>query len=792
MLKKHPFLNLIKITGLSLALGSILLILLYLRFELSYDRFPPRPGDIYRLTVTRDNFLGGKHFARIYGAGNIPDLAATFPGIESYVRLAPVRGGVMKYGEEYVRVSEGFEVDSTFFRVFGIPLLSGDERTILDAPGSMVVSESFARRVFGDLDPVGQVLTLPVGQFNGVETNFTVNGIMKDFPRNSHFHPEFVSTPVDRNDLSGWAWTYLLLGEGADPAVITSGYPDFYTTRFPEDTALSGLQAHLQPLEEIHLYSKKTREIEPNGNMAVIYSFAAAALLLLLISLINYTNLTLGMAGFSDRYQFVSRVFGASRRVQTRFFIAEGLVILVLTLVAGGLLFFLGLGQVRQRFALDLLDGNVGFALGLTALFSLLLLAAGTLVLLRQVRGPLSLAPSADAERVSRGGKISHGLIVVQNTIAIALIIAVVVIRRQTTFAIQSGIGSDNPGLVCLEDVHSEVQQRFSLFKDELLLYPAIASVSAMMEPPGGEANDMFRFSLEGYEPDPDDETASFIGVFPCDYSFASVFDLQFLAGQDFSENYEDNEGSGEYIINRSAMEKLGYADPEAITGKNFALYFGNDFIKLPAGTIIGVVEDFHLSSLKRAVDPLVLFKRKDLWLINFVVAFKPGMEAEGMRDLEQTWEKLFPNYPFQPEYVDSMIRKLYSFERLQASLLTLFTVIALFICSMGLLGLSLLTTQRRIREIGIRKVNGAGSLTILLMLNRDFLKWIVLSALTAIPLAWLAMDRWLESFAYRTALSWWIFTFAGLLALLIAALTVSIQSWRASRMNPVEALRYE
>jgi putative ABC transport system permease protein len=353
-------------------------------------------------------------------------------------------------------------------------------------------------------------------------------------------------------------------------------------------------------------------------------------------------------------------------------------------------------------------------------------------------------------------------------------------------------MGLDTDQLICFEDVHSNLQLKFAEFKEELLKYNSIESVSAMMEPPGGEANDMFRFEMEGFIADPSLPRDDYIGIFPCDYSFASIFNLKFLAGDNFSDSFDDHEGSGEYLINESAMRRLNYSDPSEIIGKQFGLTFGNGEIPIPSGRIIGVVEDFHLSTIKRKIDPLVLFKRKDLWLINFVVSFKPGNQQQAVADLEKVWKDIYPAYPMQYDYVSSMYRNIYSTELLQTRLLSVFTFIALFICSMGLLGLSLLSTQKRIREIGIRRVNGAETGEIVKMLNWDFLKWIILSFVLAIPIAYLALDKWLENYTYKTPLSWWIFAFAGILAFGIAFVTVSIQSWKVSRKNPIEALRYE
>jgi len=573
-----------------------------------------------------------------------------------------------------------------------------------------------------------------------------------------------------------------VLRPGAEADQIISGFKNFYSTYVDTDSEEITTEAHLQKLTHIHLQSRKTREIETNSNLYVVYSFSLAALLLLMIALINYANLNLGMADYSKKYRFIGKIFGSSKNMQIKYFLTEGVFILLATTVLSLILSVLINLVIHKQFLLNLMEGNMLTILLVIVLFSLAGILAGILPLVKQL-----------FSRKNSGRRmISKGLIVIQYTISIVLIVAVFVIHRQTNYALQSSMGLETGRLICFENVHTNLQLKFAEFKEELLKYSSIESVSAMMEPPGGEANDMFRFDLEGYVTDPSLPGDDHIGIFPCDYSFASLFNLTFIAGENFSDNFEDHEGSGEYLINESAMRRLNYTDPGEIIGKSFGLTFGNGEIPIPSGRIIGVVEDFHLSSIKRKIDPLVMFKRKELWLINFMVAFQPGQQEQAVADLEKVWEEIFPAYPMDYDYVSSMYRNIYSTELLQTRLLSVFTFIALFICSMGLLGLSLLSTQRRIREIGIRRVNGAETGEIVRMLNWDFLKWIILSYILAIPIAYLALDKWLENYAYKTNLSWWIFAFAGLLAFAIALVTVSVQSWKVSRKNPVEALRYE
>ncbi len=791
-LRRRPFLNLVKIVGLSLALSCILLIVLFLKHELTFDRFHSKSDRIYRLTTTSQNFFNGKHFARMPNPSYVPDLVNYFPEVETFVRLAPIRGGVMKRLEEFFTFSQAFECDSTFFQVFDAELVVGNPAYVLDGPGSMVVSESFASKTFGESDPIGEILTLPPGQFYAGNADYTITGIMKDFPQSSHFHPDFITTPPDDSIFQAWAWTYLVLHANSNPENIISGFKDFLATYTSTDSDSIRTIAHLQPLIDIHLHSNKTREIEANSTMSVIYTFTLAALLLLIIALINYANLNIGMAGYSDKFLFMGKVYGSSNRMQLRYFLTEGIVIALVSLVVSAIIASIVFIFVQKQFNLNLYTGNTLFIASVSVLFSLLGIAAGILPLLRKFIRRFKTSLDFQNKIHDKRGGINKSLIVVQYTISIALITSVFVIHRQTKYALNNSLGAGDDNLICIEGVHSDVQQKFVEFKEEMVKYNSIKSVSAMFEPPGGDANDMFQFKLEGMVRDDVNELNNMIGVFPCDYSFASLFRLKFLGGKDFSERDEDHEGSGEYIINESAMRRLNYSKPEDIVGKEFSLLFGDGSIPIPSGSIIGVVRDFHLSSLKKKIEPLVLFKRKDLWLINFVISFQTGMQEAALKDIETVWQALFPEYTAHLEYVNSMYRNVYSTELLQAQLLTIFTIIALFICSMGLLGLSLLITQRRIKEIGIRKVNGAETIEIMTMLTWDFLKWILVSIMLAIPFAYFAMNRWLESFAYKTTLSWWIFAIAGLAGVIIALLTVSVKSWRASNKNPIEALRYE
>lgn len=786
----HPALNLIKIIGLSLTLSGILIIVLFLKNELRYDSYHPKADRLYRLTTTIPEFLEGKHFARIPNPGFVPMLSEYFPEIENYVRLVPIRGGMMKYKQNYIKIIEAFQVDSTFFDVFDSALAMGDKSTALATPGSMVVSESFAKKVCGETNPIGQILTIPAGQFYGKDTDFTIRGVMRDFPSNSHFHPEIVANPMDRDEFTSWAWTYLLLRKNANPDKIVSQFKKFIGLLESKNIEEVGTEAHLQPVADIHLHSNKLREIEVNSNISVIYTLSIAAFLLLFIAITNYYNLTKGMVVFSKKYLYVSKVFGSSGWLQLNYFLYEGILIVSLTYVLSGFVLLMAHVLIQKYFAINLFSHNGLLISVVLVMFGLLSILTGLVPIIDSKVNNL-LTNKGQQGKSNRRNGISKGLIVLQYAMSMVLIVAVIVIYKQTNFAVRSGMGA-NENLICMESVHNSVQQKFEVFKAELLKHNSIKHVSAMLEPPGGEANDMFRYTMEGRDKSTGKEDDDRIGIFPCDYSFASIFDLEFLGGSNFSQTNDDHDGSAEYIINESAMQKLNFLKPDDIIGKEFSLISNIEEIVLPKGRIIGVVKDFHLSTVKKKVEPLVLFKRKDLWLIDLVISFQPGEQSQAIADVEKVWKNLFPEQPFEYEYVGMMYKNLYKTEALQAKLLSIFTLVALFICSIGLLGISLLTTQRRTKEIGIQKVNGAKTFKLVLLLNFDFTKWVLLAILIALPVSYFIMNKWLENFAYKTAISWWIFGLTGLFSILMALITVTLQSWKVANKNPIEALRYE
>ncbi len=786
-IKKRPALNGIKIIGLALGLCGILFIALFIKNELEYDNRHENAENIFRFTVTSETVLENNHFARFYAAQELPRLTEPLPEVEDFVRLAPIRGKLIRQQEQFYGIQQGFAVDASFPAIFKVPLLKGNPATAFQNPGSVVISMSLAEKIFGNADPIGEIISLPEGHFNATKADFQITGVMENPAQQSHFHPDILFLPGE-DKIQGWAYQYLLLADNANPKEVSTKLSLALTNLFNDDSAANKTQvkAHLMNLRDIHLKSDLFREIEPNGSMSNMWVLVIAGIVLLLIALSNFASLNLGMAGYLSTFLAINQILGSSKRIMTRYFFIETALIIAFSIALTLLLLYPLNTLIYQEYQLNLVGANGLFIAMVMALCALLMAAAGLQPVLKNRFERASLHKRLQQKQKTT---VHKTLLVTQFSLAIVLLTVVVVISKQTNYALDKAMGAQE-NIICLPLVHSEIQKDFSLFKAELLKESAISSVSAMMDTPGSETHDMFGYSLENAPENIQGTDA--IGVFAADYSFAEVFGLRFLSGKNFSNDNSDEDGNGEYLINESALLHLGFQKANAIVDKQFELLSPVPGVTLPKGKIIGVVEDFHLSGLQSKVEPLVLFKRENSWLNSIVIAYTSQSKNEVIQSIEKVWAGLFPEYPLDYVALDSIYNDVYKTELLQKRLILLFALISIFVCTMGVLGLALMMAQSRYKEIGIRKVNGATKTEVLALLNRDFIKWLVIAFLLAMPLAYFAVTTWLQGFAYKISLNPWIFLFSGGAVVLMTLLTVSWQSYKAANQNPVDSLRSE
>ncbi len=791
---------LINILGLALAYTCVTLVFSFTARELSYDSFHSKAHRIYRVTASGQG-TSFMHPARVWGEW-VPQLPEEYAAIEDFVRMVPFKKGVVEIGEHRFYSDNLFRVDSSFFRIYDFPLLSGDRAEVLKKPNEAVIARSLAQKYFGSTDVLGKQMEITHQQQDSA-VPYTVVGVMEDFPENSHFHAEVVTTIPNMQFNNSWGYTYYLMKPDANVEALRSDIQQ----KWNEELKPGEMQKtiHFQKLTDIHLHSHKTREIEPNGDVRSLILLITGAVMILFIALINFLNLS--------RVQFIAgikaikikMINGANKADIAQEIVLESLVI-SLAAISLGLL-----GSVK-----------LGTYLGVNVFASPLMVLIITLIFIIGIAAlsvyPLFTSKIASDTKVSRSkaGLYTFPL-VVQFTLAVIAITATIVLQKQINFLNDQHPQAENENIVVIERNPWTVVQRYERFRNELLNDPSIQNVTGAMEEPGGDILDNFAFEMEGIEPD-ENRT---IYIMTADSNFFSAMDIEPIAGtvnlgytptrkwedkatelsvlaQDESssqermdELYEEVKDYREkYILNESALKMLGIENPQDAIGRSFKLLFQLPYL-FPEGTVVGVVPDFHYTNLHSPERPLVIVTRQ-MFVHNFLIEIDSNRRKEALAAIASIWEKINPEFPLEYSYIGDSYQKVYATEYTQSKVLSLFALISVLLSALGIYAIAAFSMQRRVKEIGIRKVNGATISEIMLMLNRQFVVWVLIALAIATPIAWYAMHRWLENFAYQTELSWWIFALAGLIALTIALVTVSVQSYRAATRNPVESLRYE
>ncbi len=791
---RNRFYHLISISGLTIAMTCAFFILVWANYELSFDRSYPSVDRLYRLTFEYHSKEHQSHFARSYQEW-VLQIPGFFPEVEQMIRLQPMREARVKINENKFYNSRTFCTDSSFFNVFGFELIRGDPDKVLSEPRCVVLTESIAKKYFGNENPVGKEI-FTGHQFDTIMNIYRITGIMEDFPASSHFHVDILGSLDDPKQHIGWAYIYLLLHESSDPATMMSKFPDFLKQFMSEEEA-TDWTPHLQLVKDIHLYSDKDREIEQNGNIQNIYIFLIVAFVLLIVALINYANIQLTMINKKMGFIFLNRVSGARIRDVSGFLAVEAatqnllaFLLSVLLLIAGKSLFIRIFGyqvdlnhpgQWIQICSLGLILTGLGVFIGSYPIF-----------LLRGKEKLFSLSGrifyQSEFGLIPAGGKINGRkvMIMLQFLGSVILIMSTLIVFKQVEYMLTGGIGSGQKDILVLKDLPRPVLDNYMVFKRELLMSPLIKEVSASMEEPGSIVMDAMHFEMSGRDEAPADE---FINVFPVDNTFLEFYDIPLIAGNNFPE-YLGMEANEYYIINQSALNRLGFKSPEDAIGQPFKLIFQWPEI-FKGGKIIGVSRDFNFYSMKEPVKPLVMFQ-KHIWFWCFLVKVDMDNFSEALEYLGKTWDKLYPDFPMQYHFVDDLYAGVYRSEITQSKVLGIFTLLTVIIACLGLIGLVMYSTEIRTKEIGIRKVNGAGLFRILLLLNGEILIWIFIALLLAVPVTWYMMTSWLQNFIYRIDIQFKVFAFGGFVIIFLSLLSTSFQILRAATKNPAESLRYE
>lgn len=794
---KYRTISAINLLGLSIGLTSCLLITIYILNELSYDKYNKNADNIYRVTRSFNNqdgivSLNLSTIAPAFGYYMPTD----FPEIQKMTRLLDNGIAPMHYKEKLFNEKDVFFADENLVDVFTINVLKGNPHKALSEPNCVMLTEEAAKKYFGDEDPMDKVIL-----FNNT-INLKVTGVYKAFPSNAHLHPKMLfsfSTLRDTAVLgeenlrtsfgNNSFFTYLLLPPHYDAKKMLAKFPAFvdkimtakyYGGKQPSTMTKLGLQK----LTDIHLYSHTDYEAEANGDISRVYIFAAIALFILLIACINYMNLSTARSVLRAKEIGLRKAIGAMSKELIFQFISESVLI---TWLAA----FITLACLY--FALPWLNKISGQQLSMEILMKWQVLVPLFLspFIIGTIAGiyPALFMSSMEPVKTLRGLYKAEGksisfrkvLVVTQFAISIILIITTVIVFQQLHYIQKKSLGFNKEQVVVIP-YNNALTEKFESFRTDLLSNADFTDATRTSRIPTGRLLDnMGAATLSGDSMVPSVTDIKYVAV---DYNFVPTYGITMAAGRNFSKDYGTD--TSNYILNETAVKALGWNTLNAV-GKDFK-YGGSP------GHVIGVIKDFHFESMHQLIVPMVLvmFPPRITYFNNLSVKFAGSNTTKSLAYLESTWKKFIPDIPFEYNFLDENFDRLYESEQRQGTIFTTFACVAIFIASLGLLGLSAFTISQRIKEIGIRKVLGADTRGIVVLLSTEFLKLVAISAIIAFPVAWYTMRNWLKDFAYRVDIQWWVFLVAAIAALLVVLVTVSLQAIKAALANPVRSLKSE
>ncbi len=795
--RKKPTYTLINIFGLAVGMASSILIFLFVQHEFSYDTYHEKSDRIFRVSRAWYNQDGAISLHLGHAAPPFaPLLKSDFE--EQIVEAVRVMNTtvIMRDEDKVFKEERFFFADPELFEVFTWKLLEGNPADALSFPDGLVISASMAKKYFGDEDPMGRALELRIGSeiYNG-----QVRGVMEDIPDNSHFQADFFASMEPVVDFYGGYEammanfgsnnfaTYLLLKEGVDPDEIGGQLPDFIDRHIAASgqgiPASKGTQLFLWPLTDIHLYSNLDSELEPNSNIEYVYIYGAIALFILLIACINFMNLATARSAKRAMEVGLRKVMGADRQLLVKQFMGETIFMTVAALLIALLLAWFALPYFTnftgKDLSLNLID-HPEYLAGFVGMVILVGLIAGSYPSLFLS----GFQPASILKGTYKIGsiheKLRSFLVVGQFAISIGLIVAVLVVINQLDFMKNKDLGFEKEEIAILP-AFEEFSSNISFLRDRWMQHPGIEDVALASRIPSGRLLDS-----QGTQAELDGKLTAIntrIADVHISHSFFQAFGMEIIEGRDFDKLLA-SDSSESFILNESAVRAIGWASPEAAIDKPFI--YGNR-----RGQVVGVVKDFHFESLHQPISPMV-FMIPDTRINEVAIKLSPTDREVALAYLRDEWLATRPDYPLEISYVADKFDEQYEAEEKVGAVFGFFAGLAILISVLGLFGLSAYATEQRLKEIGIRKVLGASSLNIVSLLGKDFLKLVIIGFIIAVPLAWMGMSKWLENFAYSITVSWMIIAISGCLAVLIAAATVSSQSYRAALVNPVETFKKE
>ncbi|WP_224998670.1 ABC transporter permease [Cesiribacter sp. SM1] len=786
---RHKAFSFLNIAGLTFGLTACILIGLFVQDEMQFDKFIPEGSRIHRVYYQITTEEGTSQVA------TTPPMFATalqqeFPEVENTLRvLNNPNKELFEVGDTKLYEEGGILAEQNFFEIFPLQLTYGSAVAALEDPNSVVISQELARKYFGDKNPVGKKITIS-------KSPFQVSGVFQNNPK---FHLPItyifplVAAGIAEERMQSWDWysfnNYVKLKQGADVEGLQAKFQR-YTQPFLQGDETTTYLPLFQPLHDIHLYSADFRyDMAVRGNIIYVKALIVTALFILVIACFNFVNLATAKSLQRAKEVGVRKTIGANRSQLMVQFILETIFLTLISVVLATLFAWLFLPLLNQftekQIAFDLLADpmNVLLLLLLAVLVGVLAGFYPALVLsgfqpVKVLKGTFS----GD----SRPGKtpwLRHGLVVIQFSLSVLLIISAIVVRRQVTYLHSKELGFEKEQIMFFPMRGERMSSNVETFKNELLQSPFIEGVTVGYGFPG----DMFGDGMMTVPGKGEQKKATQLMV---DHDYIKTLGLELVAGRDFSREMKTDKDHG-FIINETAVKELGLGTPEQALGETLLWPTWRNADSVKRGQVIGVVKDFHYKSLYERVEPAVLqIYPQAYWKV--AVKIKAAGIEKALPYVKEVWEKFSPEYPLEYNFLDESFDKMYKAEDKLRSLLWIFSGVAIFVGCLGLFGLAAYAAERRTKEIGIRKVLGASSQNIVLLLSGDFVKLVLISILIASPVAWYFMQQWLQDFAYRINISWWIFVVAGLSAIAIALVTVSFHAIRAALRNPVRNLRTE
>jgi putative ABC transport system permease protein len=781
--------SVINISGLAIGMACCVLILLFVQDELTYDSYHEKADQIYRLIAVNKS-AGEERYIAPIGAPVAEIFDSTLPEVQKVVRFHRGSRVLVEYRDKRFFEERFFFGDPTVFDVFDFPIIGGNPQMALSTPYAVVITETAAEKYFGDDDPVGKSITVDKSY------SYNITAVMKDVPSNSHFHFDFLASLETLASLRGERYlkhpgnlafyTYLLLEKNTDPRELEEKMAEGVKQSYGEKIAAMR-SFLLQPLKSIHLQSRLEYEIEANGSISFVYVYSAIALCILLIAAFNFVNLSTARSTKRAREVGMRKVLGAFRHQLVKQFLGETVLFSVISLLLAVILVRLFLpvfnSLTGKQFVFNFLAnpsvlfGFVGIIAGvgiLGGLYPAVFLSA--FEPMRTLKGKLGTGGKSRSFR--------RFLVVAQFTISVVLIIGTFVIRNQLHYMRSQNLGFNKEQVVVIPMHDQNTWKAYEYIKTEFMNNPSVLSVAASSTVPGKPVVNI-AYRLEGL---PDDEHFS-MDTFFADYDFLETMGIEVAEGRGFSKKFGTDEESA-FMLNEAAVRELNWQ-----SALNKQVIWPSDLRRKDAivkkGQVVGVVKDFHVVSLHENIGPVLLQVRPSSF--RYISArISPENIPDTLSFFRKMWSRLSPVFPFEYTFLDEDFDRLYRADEKVGRIVGIFSLLAIIVACFGLFGLASFAAEQRTKEIGIRKVLGASVPGIILLLSREFTKWVLVANILAWPIAYFSMNRWLQNFAFKKGIGVEVFILSGLVAVAIALATVSYQSIKAAISDPINSLRYE